>query len=98
MLYSVRADQEVARKGPENTGVRRRTVKLPAGPRTLIIGRNPVYLSCEELPTEIENDAHLVVEAVDRLDPGTEVIYLSETGPPVPELKSERVQKPRRGR
>jgi hypothetical protein len=84
MLYEIRADRDVTAKGPEGSGTRRRTVKLPGGPMTLTLGALPIYLDTDVLPPEIAGDEHLVTKAVsaDSLHPGVTVI----------ELKSERVQ------
>ena len=41
MLYEIRADRDVTSKGPEGSGTRRRTVKLPGGPMTLTLGAQP---------------------------------------------------------
>jgi hypothetical protein len=84
MLYEIRADRDVTSKGPEGSGTRRRTVKLPEGEVTLTLGALPVYLNADVLPPEIAGDEHLVTKAVsaESLHPGVTVI----------ELKSERVQ------
>src|SRR5215210_4487248 len=84
MLYEIRADRDVTAKGPEGSGTRRRTVKLPEGEVTLTLGALPVYLNADVLPPEIAGDEHLVTKAVsaESLHPGVTVI----------ELKSERVQ------
>ncbi|HYU33989.1 MAG TPA: hypothetical protein VEW48_17685 [Thermoanaerobaculia bacterium] len=84
MLYEIRADRDVTSKGPEGSGTRRRTVKLPGGPMTLTIGAQPIYLNADVLPPEIATDEHLVTKAVtaESFDPGTTVI----------DLKAERVQ------
>jgi hypothetical protein len=84
MLYEIRADRDVTAKGPEGSGTRRRTVKLPGGPMTLTIGAQPIYLNADILPPEIAGDEHLLTKAVtaESFDPGTTVI----------DLKSERVQ------
>lgn len=84
MLYEIRADRDVTSKGPEGSGTRRRTVKLPEGEVTLTLGALPVYLNADVLPPEIASDEHLLTKTVsaDSLHPGVTVI----------ELKSERVQ------
>ena len=84
MLYEIRADRDVTSKGPEGSGTRRRTVKLPEGEVTLTLGALPVYLNADVLPPEIAGDEHLLTKTVtaDTLHPGVTVI----------ELKSERVQ------
>jgi hypothetical protein len=84
MLYEIRADRAVTSKGPEGSGTRRRTVKLPEGEVTLTLGALPVYLNTDILPPEIATDEHLVTKTVtaDSIHPGVTVI----------ELKSERVQ------
>ena len=84
MLYEIRADRDVTAKGPEGSGTRRRTVKLPEGEVTLTLGALPVYLNADALPPEIAGDEHLVTKAVsaESLHPGVTVI----------ELKAERVQ------
>ena len=84
MLYEIRADRDVTSKGPEGSGTRRRTVKLPGGPMTLTIGAQPIYLNADVLPPEIATDEHLLTKAVtaESFDPGTTVI----------DLKAERVQ------
>ena len=84
MLYEIRADRDVTAKGPEGSGTRRRTVKLPEGEVTLTLGALPVYLNADVLPPEIAGDEHLVTKAVsaESLHPGVTVI----------ELKAERVQ------
>ena len=84
MLYEIRADRDVTSKGPEGSGTRRRTVKLPEGEVTLTLGALPVYLNADALPPEIAGDEHLVTKAVsaESLHPGVTVI----------ELKAERVQ------
>ena len=84
MLYDIRADRDVTSKGPEGSGTRRRTVKLPEGEVTLTLGALPVYLNADVLPPEIAGDEHLVTKTVsaESLHPGVTVI----------ELKSERVQ------
>jgi hypothetical protein len=84
MLYEIRADRDVTSKGPEGSGTRRRTVKLPGGPMTLTIGAQPIYLNADVLPPEIAGDEHLLTKAVtaESFDPGATVI----------DLKAERVQ------
>ena len=84
MLYEIRADRDVTSKGPEGSGTRRRTVKLPEGEVTLTLGALPVYLNADVLPPEIAGDEHLLTKTVsaESLHPGVTVI----------ELKSERVQ------
>ena len=84
MLYEIRADRDVTSKGPEGSGTRRRTVKLPEGEVTLTLGALPVYLNADVLPPEIAGDEHLVTKTVsaESLHPGVTVI----------ELKAERVQ------
>jgi hypothetical protein len=84
MLYEIRADRDVTSKGPEGSGTRRRTVKLPEGEVTLTLGALPIYLNTDILPPEIAADKHLLTKAVtaETFDPGTTVI----------DLKSERVQ------
>lgn len=84
MLYEIRADRDVTSKGPEGSGTRRRTVKLPEGEVTLTLGALPVYLNADVLPPEIADDEHLITKTVtaENLHPGVTVI----------ELKSERVQ------
>jgi hypothetical protein len=84
MLYEIRADRDVTSKGPEGSGTRRRTVKLPEGEVILTLGALPVYLNTDVLPPEIAGDEHLVTKAVsaESLHPGVTVI----------ELKAERVQ------
>ena len=84
MLYEIRADRDVTSKGPESSGTRRRTVKLPEGEVTITLGALPVYLNADVLPPEIAGDEHLVTKTVsaESLHPGVTVI----------ELKAERVQ------
>lgn len=84
MLYEIRADRDVTSKGPEGSGTRRRTVKLPEGEVTLTLGALPVYLNADVLPPEIAGDEHLLTKVVsaESVHPGVTVI----------ELKSERVQ------
>jgi hypothetical protein len=82
VIYKISASREVVRKGHEASGKRRRTIRTPEGPRTLVFGASPVYLVCDELPTEIAEDAHLLVTPVDDVEPGGETI----------DLKGERVQ------
>lgn len=107
MLYEIRADRDVTSKGPEGSGTRRRTVKLPEGEVTLTLGALPVYLNADVLPPEIAGDEHLLTKAVsaDSLHPGVTVINLKSewvqkemtTDPADPgdttNLKSEWVQK-----
>ena len=45
MMYEIRADRDVTSKGPEGSGTRRRTVKLPGGSMTLVLGAQPIYLN-----------------------------------------------------
>ena len=106
MLYEIRADRDVTSKGPEGSGTRRRTVKLPGGPITLTIGAQPIYLNADVLPPEIATDEHLLTKAVTAgsFDPGATVIDLkaervqeemtADPGDPGdnPDLKAERVQ------
>jgi hypothetical protein len=84
MLYEIRADRDVTSKGPEGSGTRRRTVKLPGGPMTLTIGAQPIYLNADVLPPEIAGDEHLLTKAVtaESFDSGATIIN----------LKAERVQ------
>ena len=105
MLYEIRADRDVTSKGPEGSGTRRRTVRLPEGEVTLTLGALPVYLNADVLPPEIAGDEHLVTKAVtaESLHPGVTVIELKAervqeemtAAPPDDEddLKAERVQK-----
>jgi hypothetical protein len=107
MLYEIRADRDVTSKGPEGSGTRRRTVKLPGGPMTLTIGAQPIYLNADVLPPEIAGDEHLLTKAVTAgtFDPGATIINLKaervqeemtadpgDTGDTT-DLKAERVQK-----
>lgn len=84
MLYEIRADRNVTSKGPEGSGTRRRTIKLPEGEVTLTLGAQPIYLNADVLPPEIATDEHLLTKEVTAgtFDPGTPVI----------DLKAERVQ------
>ena len=105
MLYEIRADRDVTSKGPEGSGTRRRTVKLPGGPMTLTLGALPIYLDADVLPPEIAGDEHLLTNEVsaESLHPDVTVIALKAervqeemtVEPPPPDdddLKSERVQ------
>jgi hypothetical protein len=106
MLYEIRADRDVTSKGPEGSGTRRRTVKLPEGEVTLTLGALPIYLNADVLPPEIASDEHLVTKAVtaESLHPGVTVIELKAerveeesvadpgTSGDTTDLKSERVQ------
>jgi hypothetical protein len=106
MLYEIRADRDVTSKGPEGSGTRRRTVKLPEGSVTLTLGADPIYLNADVLPPEIAGDQPLLTKAVtaESFDPGTTVIDLkaervqeeSVAAPPDDgdDLKAERVQGP----
>jgi hypothetical protein len=105
MLYEIRADRDVTSKGPQGSGTRRRTVKLPEGEVTLTIGAQPIYLNADVLPPAIAGDEHLLTKTVtaESFDPGTTVIDLkaervqeeSVAAPPdADDLKAERVQGP----
>lgn len=84
MIFEIRADRDVTCKGPEGSGTRRRTVKLPEGEVTLTLGALPVYLNADVLPPEIAGDEHLLTNEVsaESLHPDVTVIA----------LKAERVQ------
>ena len=106
MMYEIRADRDVTSKAPEGSGTRRRTIKLPGGPITLILGSQPIYLNADVLPPEIARDEHLLTKAVtaENINPSTPVINLkaervqeemtADPGDPgdTPDLKAERVQ------
>jgi len=106
MLYEIRADRDVTSKGPEGSGARRRTIKLPEGEVTLTLGALPIYLNADVLPPEIAGDEHLLTKEVtaESLHSGVTVIALKAervqeemTADPADpgeeaDLKSERVQ------
>ncbi len=101
MIFQIRADRDVTCKAPEGTGTRRRTIQVSTGPLTLVLGAQPTYLECDELPIEIRTDDHLITRTVapETLDMEIVVINLKAervqeqlTTPMRPELKAERVQ------
>ena len=84
MIFQIRADRDVTSKGPEGSGTRRRTLQLSNGPMTLVLGANPTYVDCDELPIEIRTDDHLLTKAVDPGSLDVEIVIIN--------LKAERVQ------
>jgi hypothetical protein len=74
-IYKIRVTGDVL-----DTANATRQLKIEG--RTLIFGREPLYLQAETLPEKIATDPYLDITAVDTVPPGTEVI----------DLKAERVQ------
>jgi len=98
MIFQIRADRDVTSKAPEGTGTRRRTVRVSSGPVTLVLGAQPTYIECDELPIEIRTDDHLITRAVAPESLDMEIVVINLKAERVqeqiarPELKAERVQ------
>jgi hypothetical protein len=74
-MYKIRVTAEVL----ETVNATRRVI---VDDQVLTFGREPVYVSVDELPPQLADDRYLMIEAVDSAPSGSEVI----------DLKAERVQ------
>ncbi len=84
MPYRVTVTSEVAKLKPDGSGMRRRTVAVGSGRRTLVFSHHPVYL--QELPPEVAQDSQLVVREV------TAAEVKASGGQITDLLKAERIQ------
>ena len=80
MIFQIRADRDVTSKAPEGTGTRRRTIHVSSGPVTLVLGAQPTYVECDELPIEIRTDGHLITRAVAPESLDVEIVVINLKG------------------